>query len=62
MNTLQIVLTYQPGMGWNHAVLRNGKPMPAEDPQDHETAARALQSALVQVQQSLKPRPDDGSS
>lgn len=62
MSTLQIVLTYQPGMGWNHAVLRNGKPMPAEDPQDHETAARALQSALIQLQQSLKPRADDGSS
>lgn len=62
MNTLQIVLTYRPGMVWNHAALRNGTAMTAEDPQDHETAARALQSALVQVQQSLKPRPDDGSS
>lgn len=62
MNTLQIVLTYRPGMGWNHAVLRNGTAMTAEDPQDHETAARALQSALVQLQQSLKPQAGCGSS
>lgn len=62
MNTLQIVLTFRPGMGWNHAVLRNGKAMPAEDPQDHDNAGRALQSALIQVQQSLKPQAGCGSS
>lgn len=50
MNTLQIILTGQAGIGWNYAILRNGKPAPAEDPQDFTSAARALQAAMLQLQ------------
>lgn len=49
MKIIQIVLTGQAGLGWNYAVLRDGKPLPAEDPQDLDTAARALQAALAQL-------------
>ena len=50
MNTLQIILTGQAGIGWNYAILRNGKPAHAEDPQDFTSAARALQAAMLQLQ------------
>lgn len=60
MQTLQIILTGQAGIGWNFAILRNGKPAPAEDPQDFATAARALQAAMLQLQAPV--REERGSS
>lgn len=50
MNTLQIVLTVQTGIGWNFAIIRDGRALPAEDPQDFPSAARALQAAMLQLQ------------
>ena len=50
MSSLQIILTGQAGIGWNYAILRNGKPLPAEDPQDFTSAARALQAAMLHPQ------------
>lgn len=50
MNTLQIVLTGQAGIGWNFAIIREGCALPAEDPQDFPSAARALQAAMLQLQ------------
>lgn len=54
MKTIQIVLTGQAGIGWNFAVMCDGKPLPADDPQDFGTAARALQAALVQLQTAAR--------
>ena len=62
MNTLQIILTGQAGIGWNFAVLRDGKPLPAEDPQDLPSAGRALQAALQAAQASVRtPHQGEGS-
>jgi len=62
MSTTQIVLTHQPGLGWNYTIHRSGKPLPAEDPQDFDQVTKALQAALTHLQQSLRPHPDGGSS
>jgi hypothetical protein len=60
MRTLTVVLTAQAGIGWNFAVLSDGKPLPADDPQDLESAADALRAALVQVQEAERQRKDGG--
>lgn len=54
MKTITIILTGEAGVGWNYAVLTSGKPLPAEDPQDLPSAARALQGALLQLQASMR--------
>lgn len=54
MKTITIILTGEAGTGWNYAVLTSGKPLPAEDPQDLPSAARALQGALLQLQASMR--------
>ena len=49
MKTIQITLTGQAGIGWNHATLIDDTPWPAEDPQDLGTPAQALQAAMVRI-------------
>jgi len=58
MRTITVTLTGQAGIGWNYAVLRDGKPLPAEDPQDMRSAADALRAALMQVQDAERQRKE----
>lgn len=54
MNTLQVILTGQPGR-WSFAILRNGKPLHAPEEQtDFDTAGKALQIALLHFQQTVR--------
>ena len=60
MNTITVILTGQAGIGWNFAVLCDGKPLPAEDPQDLRPAAEALRAALMQVQDAARQAQGGG--
>lgn len=57
--TTQIVLTHQPGLGWNFAVFRSGKALPAEDPQDLRDVGQALKAALQQLQATVLAERDE---
>lgn len=59
MTTTQILLTHQFGTGWNFAVLRNGRALPADDPRDLRSAAQALQAAILQLQSTVRAQRDD---
>jgi hypothetical protein len=58
MKTITVILTGQAGIGWNFALLRDGKPMPAEDPQDLPSAVEALQAALAQLRDATHQRKE----
>lgn len=53
MKSISVILTHT-GLGWNFAVLRNGRALPAEDPQDLPNAGMALQAALSALRETVR--------
>ena len=54
--SLSILLTASAPRCWNFVVVRNGRPLPADDPVDAETAGAALRLALLALQAEMHGR------